>query len=143
MTWIVDPDKAIYAVVCAGVWQGSGLMMMLFLSALNDLPQDPLKAAYLDGAGRLKGFFFITLPQIKITILSGLFLLLQSALKTFDLVVVLTQGGPGLSTDLPSTFLFDLAFQRGQMGLASASAMIILLLGLLFLIPNVLIKRKD
>jgi glucose/mannose transport system permease protein len=143
MTWPVDPDKAIYAIVCAGVWQGSGLMMMLFLSSLNNLPQEPLRAAYLDGAHPFKAFFRITLPQMWPAFLSGFFLLLQSALKTFDLVVVLTQGGPGLSTDFPSTFMFDLSFNRGQIGLGSASAMIILLLGLLFLIPSLITQRKS
>ncbi|WP_108817357.1 carbohydrate ABC transporter permease [Pseudovibrio sp. Alg231-02] len=124
--WIVNRDMAIYVVVLAAVWQASGFVMALFLSALRTVDEDIIRAAHLDGASTTRIYFGIILPSLRPVFLSAFVILAHLSIKSFDLVVALTNGGPGYSSTLPANFMYEMAFRRNQIGLGAASAMMML-----------------
>ncbi len=133
--WIVQREMAIYTVVITGIWQVSGFVMALFLAGLRSVDPDLIKAAQIDGAGMTRIYARIILPAIGPIFIAVLVVLLQFAIKTFDLVVALTGGGPGIATTVPAIYVYDLMFQRGQMAEGSAAAVMILLALSLILVP--------
>lgn len=124
--WLVDPDMAIYTVVIAGVWQSAGFVMALFLAGLRGIDESIIKAAQIDGASLPRIYWRIIIPSLRPVFFSTLMVLAHIAIKSFDLVMALTAGGPGFSTDVPATFMYTMAFNRGQIGLGAASATIML-----------------
>lgn len=133
--WIVDRDMAIYTVVLAGVWHAAGFVMVLFLAGLRSVDQDLVKAAQIDGAGMGRIYRRIILPAIRPIFIAVLVILVQFAIKTFDLVLALTSGGPGVSTTVPAIYVYDLMFQRGLLAEGAAAAIMILVALALVLIP--------
>ena len=133
--WIVQREMAIYTVVITGIWQASGFVMALFLAGLRSVDPDLVKAAQIDGASMARIYRRIILPAIGPIFVSVLVVLLQFAIKTFDLVIALTGGGPGISTTVPAIYVYDLMFQRGQMAEGAAAAIMILLALSLVLVP--------
>ena len=133
--WITDRDMAIYTIVIAAVWHAAGFAMALFLAGLRSIDPDLAKAAQIDGAGPLRYYLRIVLPGIAPIAVAVLVILLQFAIKTFDLVRALTGGGPGIATTLPALVVYDFMFQRGQLGRGSAAAVLLLLSLLLVLLP--------
>lgn len=125
-SWLIDPDMAIYTVVIAGVWQSAGFVMALFLAGLRGIDDSILKAAQIDGASLPRIYWRIIIPSLRPVFFSTLMVLSHLAIKSFDLVMALTAGGPGYATDLPATFMYTMAFSRGQIGLGAASATIML-----------------
>ena len=101
-----DPNLAVYALVVAGVWQSSGFVMAIFLAALRGVDQETIKAAYLDGASLPRIYFAVIIPSIRPVFLTAIVVLSHIAIKSFDLVVALTGGGPGYASDLPATFMY-------------------------------------
>lgn len=138
--WIVNRDMAIYTVVIAAVWQASGFAMSLFLAGLRSLDGEIYKAAQIDGAGPVRLYFRVVLPAIWPIVVTILVVLLQFAVKTYDLVVALTAGGPGIATTLPSLVVYNYMFQRGQLGLGSAAAVMLLLSVAVALLPVALVR---
>jgi glucose/mannose transport system permease protein len=124
--WLVDPDMAIYTVVIAGVWQSAGFVMALFLAGLRGIDESIIKAAQIDGASLPRIYWRILIPSMRPVFFSTLMVLAHIAIKSFDLVMALTAGGPGFATDLPATFMYTMAFTRGQIGLGAASATVML-----------------
>lgn len=139
--WLVDRDMAIYCVVIAAVWQASGFAMALFLAGLRSLDGDLYKAAAIDGAGPARMYLRIMVPAIWPIVVSVLVILLQTAIKTYDLVRALTAGGPGIATTLPTNVVYDYMFQRGLMGAGSAAAVMLLLSLLIVLLPYAVFQR--
>ncbi len=133
--WIVDRDMAIYCVVIAGMWQASGFAMALILAGLRSVDQDLIRAAQIDGASMPRIYRKVILPTIRPIFIAVLVILLQFAIKTFDLVYALTGGGPGLATNVPAIYVYDLMFQRGQIGQGAAAAIMILLALVAVLVP--------
>lgn len=133
--WLVNPDKVIYCLVIAAVWQASGFVMALFLAGLRGVDGDLIKAANLDGANIFTTYRRIILPSLKPVFFSAVVILSHIAIKSFDLVAALTNGGPGYSSDLPANFMYAHTFTRSQIGLGSASAMVMLGCVLAILIP--------
>lgn len=133
--WLVNPDKVIYCLVIAAVWQASGFVMALFLAGLRGVDGDLIKAANLDGASTFTTYRRIILPSLKPVFFSAIVILSHIAIKSFDLVAALTNGGPGYSSDLPANFMYAHTFTRSQIGLGSASAMVMLGCVLAILIP--------
>lgn len=133
--WITDPDMAIYTLVIAAVWQASGFVMALFLAGLRGIDDSIVKAAQLDGASLPRIYWRVVMPCLRPVVFSAVMILAHIAIKSFDLVVALTGGGPGYATDLPATFMYAHAFTRAQIGLGSASAMLMLGGVLAILIP--------
>jgi glucose/mannose transport system permease protein len=125
--WIIDRDLAICTVIIAGVWQATGFAMVLFLAGIRSVNADLLRAAQIDGAGPWRTYRRVVLPSMTPIVLSVLVILLQFAIKTFDLVLALTSGGPGLASTLPTLVIYDFLFQRGLMARGSAAAILLLL----------------
>jgi len=133
--WIIDRDLALYTIVIAAAWHGAGFAMALFLAGLRSIDPDLAKAAQIDGAGPVRYYLKVAAPTIWPVAISVLVILLQFAIKTFDLVRAMTGGGPGIATMLPALVVYDFMFQRGQMGRGSAAAVLLLLSLLLVLLP--------
>nr|WP_297456748.1 sugar ABC transporter permease [uncultured Halomonas sp.] len=133
--WLVDPDMAIYTLVIAAVWQASGFVMALFLAGLRGIDDSILKAAQLDGASLPRIYWRVVMPCLRPVLFSAVMILAHIAIKSFDLVMALTGGGPGYATDLPATFMYTHTFSRAQIGLGSASAMLMLGGVLAILVP--------
>jgi len=133
--WIIDRDFALYTIIIAAVWHGVGFAMALFLAGLRSIDPDLHKAAQIDGAGPFRFYLRIAAPGVAPIAISVLVILLQYAIKTFDLVRALTGGGPGISTTLPALVVYDFMFQRGQLGRGSAAAVLLLLSLIVVLLP--------
>jgi len=124
--WLVDPDRVVYCLVIAAVWQASGFVMALFLAGLRGVDQSIVRAAQIDGASLPSIYLRIILPSLRPVFFSALMILAHIAIKAFDLVAAMTAGGPGYSSDLPAMFMYTHTFTRGQMGLGAASAVLML-----------------
>jgi glucose/mannose transport system permease protein len=124
--WLVQSDTAIYCVVIAGIWQSAGFAMALFLAGLRGIDDSIIKAAQMDGASLPRIYWRIILPVLRPVVFSTLLVLAHLSIKSFDLVMALTAGGPGFSSDVPATFMFVMSFTRGQIGLGAASATMML-----------------
>ncbi len=124
--WIVDPDHAIYCVAIAGIWQSAGFVMALFLAGLRGIDDAIIKAAQLDGASTPRIYWRILVPSLRPVFFSTLMVMSHIAIKSFDLVMALTAGGPGFATDMPATFMYATAFTRGQINVGAASATVML-----------------
>lgn len=133
--WLVREEMAIYTLVIAAVWQSSGFVIALFLAGLRGVDDNIIKAAQMDGASMLTIYRRIVLPYLRPVFFSAFMILAHIAIKSFDLVMALTGGGPGYSTDLPATYMYTMVYSRNQMGLGSASAMMMLGAVLAILIP--------
>jgi len=133
--WLVNPDMAIYTVVIAGVWQSSGFVMALFLAGLRGIDDSIIKAAQVDGASLPTIYRRILIPSLRPVFFSVLLILSHIAIKSFDLVAAMTAGGPGYSSDLPAMFMYSFTFSRGQMGMGSASAILMLGAILAIIVP--------
>jgi glucose/mannose transport system permease protein len=130
-----DANLAVYALVVAGVWQSSGFVMAIFLAALRGVDQEIIKAAYLDGAGLPRIYLAIIIPSIRPVFLTAIVVLSHIAIKSFDLVVALTGGGPGYASDLPATFMYEMTFRRNEIGMGAASAMMMLAAVMAIIVP--------
>ena len=122
--WLVNSEMSIYTVVIAGVWQSTGFVMALFLAGLRGIDDEIINAAQVDGASLPRIYWRIIIPSLRPVFFSAIIILSHIAIKSFDLVVVLTRGGPGYSSDLPATFMYAFAFTRNQLGFGAASAMV-------------------
>ena len=133
--WVIDPDMAIYAIVIAGVWQASGFVMALFLAGLRSVDEEIVKAARVDGIPTWRIYSAIIIPAMAPIFLSAFIVLAHLAIKSFDLVIALTGGGPGYATDLPATYMYAMAFSRGDLGQAASSAMIMMAVVFAIVVP--------
>jgi glucose/mannose transport system permease protein len=133
--WLINPDKAIFTVVIAGAWQSSGFVMALFLAGLRGIDDSIIKAAQVDGASLPTIYWRIIIPSLRPVFFSCLMILAHIAIKSFDLVMALTGGGPGNASDLPATFMYTFAFTRNQIGLGAASAMMMLMIVVAVIVP--------
>lgn len=141
--WLGEYDSALIAIGLVGTWLNIGLCLVLFLSGVGNIPPELFEAARIEGAGRIREFFSITLPYLRGQISVALTLTVVSALKTFDIVYITTRGGPGTSTTVPAYEAYNRAFNTGQVGLAAAVALVLTLVivGVTVLISR--IEPKD
>jgi len=135
--WITDRDMALYVVVFTGIWHASGFAMALILAGLRSVDGDLIKAAQIDGASMPRIYRKVVLPTIWPIFVAVTVVLLQFAIKTYDLVVALTQGGPGVATTVPAIVVYDLMFERGQIAQGAAAAVMILAALAIVLVPYV------
>lgn len=133
--WVVDPDKAIYAVALAAIWQSAGLVMALMLAGLRGVDADLWKAIKVDGIPTWRAYVSIILPILRPVTVTAVILLGVGVIKSYDLVVALTNGGPGTATDVPAKFIMDFLFLRANVGLASAAATMMLVAVAIAIIP--------
>lgn len=135
--WITDRNMALYVVIFTGIWHASGFAMALILAGLRSVDGDLVKAAQIDGASMPQIYRRVILPTIWPIFIAVTVVLLQFAIKTYDLVVALTQGGPGVATTVPAIVVYDLMFQRGQIAQGAAAAVMILVALAMVIVPYV------
>jgi len=125
--WIVDQDKVMYTLVIATVWQAAGLVMAVLLAGLRGIDESLWQAARVDGVPRWRYYLSVVLPQLGPAFGTAFVLLSISVVKLFDAVVAMTQGGPGIASEVPAKFIMDYLFTRANIGLASAASTVMLL----------------
>ena len=124
--WIKDSEMAIYCVVIAAVWQTTGFVMAMFLAGLRGVDTEQINAAKVDGARTWQIYLNVIIPQLGAVFVSAFVILAHTAIKSYDLVVALTNGGPGRSTWLPSGFMYQDTFTRNEMAVGAASSVLML-----------------
>jgi raffinose/stachyose/melibiose transport system permease protein len=142
--WLGDPKVALFSIFIAYVWQSSGVNMVLFLAGLQGVPEELKEAARVDGANAPRVFWNVTLPSIRQTFIVVTVLTIINSLKVFDLIVGMTSGGPGQSTQVLALWSYTQSFGLHDFGNGMAVAIVLLVLTLLIVIPYVLwISRED
>ena len=141
--WIKDSDMAIYTIVIAAVWQTSGFVMAMFLAGLRGIDNEVMKAAQIDGASTFALYRRIVIPQLRPAFMSAFVVLAHMAIKSYDLVIALTGGGPGTATELPATFMYSYTFTRNQMGIGAASAVIMLMSIAAIMVPFIWSELRE
>jgi len=133
--WAVNNTMAIYALVIAAVWQASGLVMALMLAGLRGVDAELWKAARVDGIPAWRVYVSIVLPILRPMVVTAVVLLSISVIKSYDLVVALTNGGPGTASEMPAKFVMDNLFERQNIGLATAASTVMLITVIALLAP--------
>ena len=142
-TWLSNPKIALYCVYGAALWQGVGQPMILFLSGLQTIPSDILEAATIDGAGKITLFFRITIPMLKETFVVVFATLIIAAMKVYDIIKVMTGGGPGNSTETLATYMYSQTFMYNNFGKGSAVASVMFLMMIVIIVPYVLYTARE
>ena len=140
--WIKDSDMAIYCVVIAAAWQTTGFVMALFLAGLRGVDVEQVSAARVDGARPWQIYLHVIIPQLGPVFVSAFVILAHMAIKSYDLVIALTSGGPGRSTWLPSVFMYQYTFTRNEMAVGAASAVMMLAAIALVVLPYLLAEMR-
>ena len=130
--WLGDPQLAMPTVIAIDVWHETALILIVLLAGLTSLDRTPFEAAKVDGASSIQTFFSITLPMLSPVILVALLIRMIAAIKTYDLIYILTRGGPGFRTETMSYYVYKMAFRNMSMGDASAMSFILLVIILFF-----------
>ena len=139
--WLGSQTWAIFAVTMVSQWQYTGYTMVLFIVALQKIPEDLYEAATIDGAGRIQKFFYITIPQAKEMIIVNMVITVIGSFKVFDEVYVMTSGGPGVASQVLGSYLYRAAFSSDEMGYAAAIAT--LLFVITFVLSLIQIKASN
>ncbi len=132
---LYNADIAIYGVLIAGLWQGSGLVMVLMLAGLRGIDQDVWKAARVDGIPAWKTYLLIVIPMMRPVFITTLVLVVTGIVKIYDLIVAQTGGGPGISTEVPAKYVYDSMFRANNLGQGFAASTMMLLTVALVVIP--------
>lgn len=125
--WLVDPRLALYSVAFVDVWKGVGLATVIYMAGIVSIPRDYYEAAKIDGATAWQVFWSITLPLVRPATVTVVILSLLGGLRTFDLILTMTQGGPGFSSDVISSIVYK-QYQAGFYGLSSAGNVVLTVL---------------
>jgi glucose/mannose transport system permease protein len=132
---LYNPDIAIYGVLIAGLWQGTGLIMVLMLAGLRGIDQEIWKASRVDGIPAWKTYVFVIIPMMRPVFITTLVLVAASIVKVYDLIVAQTGGGPGISTEMPAKYVYDYMFGGQNLGQGFAASTMMLLAVLTVVIP--------
>ena len=120
--WLVRPERVIYTLVAAAVWHASGLVMAIMLAGLRGVDPEIWKATRVDGIPAWRVYVFIIVPLMRGSFATAVMLLATSVVRLYDLSVAMTNGGPGIASEVPAKFVMDHLFDRGNVGLATAAA---------------------
>ncbi|RYE10015.1 MAG: sugar ABC transporter permease [Hyphomicrobiales bacterium] len=124
--WLGDRDMVIYALVIAGLWQGTGLIMALMLAGLRGIDEEIWKAARVDGIPKWRTYISIVIPMMRPVLITTLVIAASGVVRVYDLVVALTAGGPGLFSEVPAKYVYDYMFQGNlAQGLAASTVMLL------------------
>jgi glucose/mannose transport system permease protein len=141
--WLTNVDTALYAVVIAAVWQMSGFCMAMFLAGLRSIPEELREAAQMDGATWLQTLRHIILPLLNPILLAAVIILGHISLKIFDLVFVMTFGGPGFATDMPGLHMFIATFRQNLYARGAAIATVLLLMVAVLIVPYLIWQQRE
>ncbi len=128
ISWIASTDWALWAIAIADIWQWTPFVMMGTAAALTSLSPEPYEAARIDGNSPFEVFWYVTLPQIKPVLISLMFLRAIDAFKIYDIIFVLTKGGPGDTTEVLSMFIYRQSFTFWRMGVGAAASFLSLII---------------
>jgi multiple sugar transport system permease protein len=143
LTWLSIPGSAIYAVIFSAIWKGFPFSMLMYLAGLQGVPAELYEAANIDGAGKWKQFFYVTLPSMQPIITITFLLTFIWTFNYFELIYVMTGGGPAESTHIFPTYVYDLAFKRFRFGDASRFAIFDFLFLLIFSLFYVWLSQRQ
>ena len=132
---LYNPDIAIFGVLIAGLWQGSGLVMVLMLAGLRGIDEDVWKATRVDGIPTWKTYVVVIIPMMRPVFITTLVIVTTGIVKVFDLIVAQTGGGPGIATEVPAKYVYDLMFQAQNLGQGFAASTMMLLTVMLVVVP--------
>ncbi|MFD0695963.1 carbohydrate ABC transporter permease [Paenibacillus sp. GCM10027628] len=135
--WLAEPKIALYAVFAAGVWQGVGQPMVLFLAGLSTLPQDPYEAAFIDGAKPFQAFRYITIPLLQETFVIVIATTIIASMKVYDIIYAMTGGGPAESTQVLSSWMYYQTFKFANIGIGSAISWMLVFIVMIVIVPYV------
>lgn len=142
--WLGDPNLAPISTIITSVWQGLGYIMVIYLAGLQSIPSDIMEVAKIDGATGFTKFFNITLPLLLPSVTISLFITLTNSLKTFEIMLALTNGGPGSATESYVLNIYNDAFSKNLFGYATAKAIILLIIIMsITLIQLTIMKKKE
>lgn len=132
---LYNTDIVIYGILIAAIWQSSGLIMCLMLAGLRGIDEDIWKAARVDGIPMWRTYLFIVLPMMRPVLITSLVLIASGIVKVYDLVVAQTSGGPGIASEVPAKYVYDMMFSSQNLGQGFAASTMMLLSVLIVLIP--------
>lgn len=132
---LYDPDIVIYGVLIAGIWQGSGMIMVIMLAGLRGVDDDIWKAARVDGIPPWKTYLMIIVPMMRPVFVTALVLIASGIVKVYDLVVAQTSGGPGIASEVPAKYVYDLMFKNQNLAQGFAASAMMLVSVAVVLIP--------
>jgi glucose/mannose transport system permease protein len=135
--WLANPRLAIYAVVIAAVWRGAGLVMILMLAGLRGVDEEMMKSLQVDGVPKWRVYAQVVPPILTPMIITSVVLLTAGVINSYDLIVAMTRGGPGIATEVPGKFVMEHFFARADVGVATAGAAV--MLGALILVAGPLL----
>jgi len=143
LTWLGHPNWAMPAIIMVDVWMFTPFVVLIVLAGLHALPKQPYEAAMVDGATPGQTLWYLTLPFLKPTIIVALIFRLVQALKTFDIIFIMTEGGPNMATETLNLYTFKRMFMYYHGGYSSALALILLSIVLLINILLIRLRRRD
>lgn len=142
LDWTVRPETVLLALGLAMIWQSSGTTMAILLAALRGVDEEQWKAARLDGVSKPRFYASVVLPQLGPAYATAFVLLSVAVVRTFDIVVVMTSGGPGDASEVPAKFIIDHLFGRNNIALASAASVVMLMTVISVLAPLLYWRSK-
>jgi raffinose/stachyose/melibiose transport system permease protein len=140
--WLGEEETALLAVVAVSQWQWTGYIAVLFVVAIRAIPRELYEAAALDGAGRIRQFWHVTVPGVRETTLLMACITIFGAIKVFDIVWVMTAGGPNNASEVLGTYMYRSAFRNDLVGYAAAVAVVIFVLTSAFGLVQIKLQRE-
>lgn len=141
--WLGDPSIAISSVSLTYIWSNFGLYMVIFLAAIQTIPTEIIEASRIDGANRWQQLWNVTIPSIKDSILVAVIFSVSSSFRAFDLVFVMTGGGPARSTEIMTIYMYENTFQYMRFGFGSAVSIVILIISLIVIVGIQFLAKDD
>ena len=133
--WLNNSDMVLYAILIAGLWQGVGFTMILLLAGLRGVDDEIWKAARIDGIPAWRTYLSIVLPMMRGVFVTAVVLIGSGIVRLYDLVVALTDGGPGIASEVPAKYVYNYMFGAGNIGQGLAASTVMLLTVLIIVIP--------
>ncbi|MDY5932045.1 MAG: sugar ABC transporter permease [Candidatus Ornithospirochaeta sp.] len=141
--WLTNPDIAMFSVIIVDFWKGIGVTMVIYIAGIQAIPADYFEAAQIDGANRFQKFFYITLPLLVASINTVFTLSLIGGLKSYELILTMTEGGPGFATQVLGLSIYKL-FGQGMFGLATCGSVIQFVIISVIIFPlNSFISKRE
>jgi glucose/mannose transport system permease protein len=144
--WVADKGKVMYAVIMAAVWQSAGFYMVLSSSGIKGIDTEVWQASRIDGISKVRMYIEVVIPMMKFTFLTAFVLLSIGAVKAYDIIVAMTNGGPGGHSTLPSYYIVNMYIVRQNIAVGASGSTVLLLIVVAFMIPigivNLILKRK-
>lgn len=141
--WLSNPKIALYSVFVSAAWHNAGLPMLLFLAGLQTIPKECIEAARIDGATRAQIMRFVTIPLLRETTLIVIAITAINSLKVYDIIYVMTYGGPANQTQVLGTWMYFLTYNQNEVGLGTAIAVILFVMTMIFAVPYARYMARD